>query len=234
MSLAMAIIPSDRATSDMQRLAAAMDSDLLDDAVGRAIQNEIRNHFFELDAERPNQLSGRRTHWYSEAGQGTSYQAEPGNVKVSIVQEGIRTRILGTEILPGGVIVPIDAKYLTIPANAEAYGKRAGEFENLVMLFGKRDGEVRPVALVQGTAELESIDEAGNVSVSGRKVDKSKSGRQKLGGASVSYGIFFWLVDQVKQDPDPTLIPTQEQMVAAAFTDLDEYFSNFEGGIKSV
>lgn len=228
MSLAFEINVRDRATTELGRLAAAMESDLLDDYIGVAVTEEIQAHLIELDSERPNQLGGRRTHWYAEAGEGTTYEKQSDGVTISIVQEGIRTRILGTQILPEGAIVPVEARLLAIPASAETYGKRPSEFDDLVFMWGRgREGEIRPIALVQGTGE--TVDaESGGV----KRSQPKGSNRIKLGEATITSGIFFWLTDRVEQDPDPSIIPTEEEMRGAAYEKLDDFFMSFQGAIN--
>src|SRR5687767_8092490 len=79
----------------------------------------FRDHLLALDKERANKLSPNRSHFYSDASRAVSSQGKESEAIVTIAQQGIRQRLEGGEIKPraGG-------KYLTIPARAEAYGRR--------------------------------------------------------------------------------------------------------------
>lgn len=146
---------------------------------GREGQNFTRKHFIDLNRTRPNQLGGKRTNFYTQAARGTTFASDAHGADISVNQVGIRQR------LEGGVIMPKNGKYLTIPARAEAHGRRAREFSNLKVMFGK--GGV-PVALV----------EADSTRVKDRK---------EQGG-----GVMYWLVRRVVQQPDPSVMPNLGRM----------------------
>lgn len=98
----------------------------------------------------------------------------------------------------GGTIRPTNGrKFLTIPARSEAYGTRAKEHAFLVPIFFKSGGG----ALVEA--------------------DRSDRGtRQETGG-----GVWFWLVKQVVQKPDPTVLPNRDAVVGASIKALDAWFA---------
>jgi hypothetical protein len=108
------------------------------------VRTLVQDHLGALDANRANQLGGKRTHFYAAAARGVSYATGSEGVDISIHQTGIAQRYFG------GTIKPVNSKYLTIPADPESYGHRAGEFNNLMLLWGKNG----PYAL----AERESQD----------------------------------------------------------------------------
>lgn len=75
-----------------------------------------------------------------------------GNLRNSIYMKVIgNAALIGSNVIYaaiqefGGVITPVYKKALTIPISPEAYGKRAGDFDNLFML--ERDG--KPPLLVR-------------------------------------------------------------------------------------
>jgi hypothetical protein len=48
--------------------------------------------------------------------------------------------------------------------------------------------------------------------------------RTRVAGSSQQLGlIFFWLVKQVTQQPDPTVLPTEDEMTEAAVKNAEEY-----------
>ncbi|MBI4027887.1 MAG: hypothetical protein HY360_23080 [Verrucomicrobia bacterium] len=163
---------------------------------GRALVNTLRAHFFRLDRERANQLGGKRTHFYGQVARSVQDPRLDGDtINVSINHIGIAQRYFG------GEITPKKAKYLTIPARAEAYGKRAREFDDLQILFG-RGG---PVALVQ-REQLEIT-----LGRKRKKGDRKVETEEIVGG-----GIFYWLVKSVTQKPDPTILPPENELLADA------------------
>ena len=190
---------TDLATPILHQLRAEVGSVRMTTVIAQAVANKIRGHLFALDAARPNKLGGDRTHFYSGAAKGTSYTAEPGLATVNINDPagGFRQR------LEGGVIRPENKKLLTIPATAEAHGKRAGEFNNL--RFAVLNGHP---ALIEAQATKIKI---------GRK---KKDGTRNVKATSSTTGlkVFFWLARSVNQQPDPTVLPPDSEMVDAAVT----------------
>ena len=108
--------------------------------VGRAGVNVEQRHLRALNQARPNGLGGRGTNYYAAAARGTSYSVQPDGVTISINQIGIALHYYG------GTVRPRAAKYLTIPAAPEAHGKRARDFGDLEVVFGR---EGRPIALAR-------------------------------------------------------------------------------------
>jgi len=115
-------------------------SGLLTKAIGMDCSELTKSHLRALDVARPNRLGGSRTHYYARAAASTRADTTPGMVAIRIQQIGLRLHYYG------GVVTPKIAKLLTIPATAEAHGKRAREFNDLYMAFNKAR---RPYALRQ-------------------------------------------------------------------------------------
>ena len=187
----------DQATPLLKATEAKIAPATVAKVAGRAGQNFVRGHFTRLDSARPNRLAGKRTHFYSKAKAGTTYKADATGATVSVNQVGIRQRIEGGVILPkkpGG--------FLTIPARAEAYGRRAREFNNLKVLFG-RGGQ--PVALV--------VADATEV----RATKKGFKSRGEVGG-----GVMYWLVKRVDQKADPSVMPNLARMKDAIVAALGQ------------
>ena len=126
MSLGIAIRVSGDGAEIPGRVRAALAPGRLNPVIGRAAVNTTTAHLRRLNRERPNALGGKRTNYYATAARGTSFAIVGDNeVVVSIAQRGIRQRVFG------GTLRPRAAKFLTIPAIPEAYGKRAREIPGL-------------------------------------------------------------------------------------------------------
>ncbi len=170
---------------------------------GRSLANKLRDFLFGLDKERANSMGGRRTHFFGQAARSVQQPTIEGDtVTVSINQVGFAQRLFGGTIYPTG-----GRKFLTIPARSEAYGKRAGEFKDLEILFG-RGG--RPVALIQ--RQHTKIKRQGNQHGSKTVEAKTEGG-----------GVFFWLVRSVTQQPDPSVLPTEEAIGEHVAADLSAW-----------
>lgn len=207
MSLTLTISTSDRATPVVLALGRALRSPSLRAVVGRAGVNVYQRHLFGVDNARPNALGGARTHFYADAARGTHFDVLPDGVMISVNQVGYRQRVLG------GTIKPTTAKYLTIPARAEAHGKRASEFNDLVVVFGR--GGV-PVALARAhQTSLRAVAGPATASVLGV--------RQLARGAEQGGEILFWLKKEVTQRPDPSVAPSTFDLAAGLISEANVY-----------
>ena len=190
--MAKTITLSDKATPLLAIVTDAIARGELNSAMARAGVNEIQSHLFKLDAERPNELGGRRTHFYSSAAKSTNYASTADRILININQLGFRQRY------EGGRIAPVKSKYLTIPAVSEAYGRLAREFHNLVLQFGR--GGI-PVALAEAGASQVKF---GKVRKDGtRKVTKT---------AEVGGRVYYWLKKEVFQEGDPSVLPSDQKI----------------------
>lgn len=194
-------VSRDAITPVVKRFGGALKPERLNPILGRSAVNTTREHLFGLNLTRPNQLGGRRTNFYAGAARGTNFQATDEGVTVSIVQVGIAQRYYG------GTIRPKTAKFLTIPVNPAAYGKRAREFD-LELVFGP-GGE--PVALAT----------KGNRGVS---ITQNKRGQIVKKQTGRHGEIMFRLVRSVTQKPDPTVLPYPELMAERIKKDVGSYF----------
>lgn len=105
-------------------IKGSAESRIVRTAIGEGGTDDLRNNFYEKDKV-PNQLGGKRTHFYRQAGDSTGYDLTPEGATVFATKLGIMQRWKGGYIQakPGG--------WLTIPIDAEAHGKRAREFTDL-------------------------------------------------------------------------------------------------------
>lgn len=98
-------------------------------------------------------------------------------------------------------IVPVNGgKYLTIAANAAAYGRRAGSFIDLRLAFFKG-----------GTLALVKAEQS---SIRGRR--RSGYDTERAGAKDGRGSIYYWLVKEVHQKQDRSLMPSDAEMAAAA------------------
>jgi hypothetical protein len=94
----------------------------------------------------------------------------------------------------------VNSKYLTIPANAAAYGRRAGSFEDLKFIpFGNGTR-----ALVKQTVTM-------------------VPGMRKAEIKKVTNEVFYWLKPSVVLPQDDSLLPTSEQYAAAAEQGAEDF-----------
>src|SRR5258708_4652334 len=155
----------DRATPAVEGALSELQLAGVKPEIGRAVVRLVQQHFLPLNASRANPLGGPRSNFYAQAAQNPRYDGLTDGVLVSGSQAGIRQR------REGGEIVPRNVRYLALPAIAEAYGKRAREFPNLVIMWRRIAGQTRPVALAEATQPARGV--------------KTNSAGGK---------IFFWLV----------------------------------------
>lgn len=159
--------------------------------VGRAAVNVYRSHFDALES-RPNRHGWPKTHFWSQARRSTNYAAAPDGAQININQVGVAQRLRGGPLVPTG-----GRRMLTIPACAEAYGRRAGEFSSLVLRMIKTSKGLRP-ALAEARAT---------------EFRKTKKGLAPV--ASRIGKVFFWLVPYAVQKPDPGVLPPDSTVLEA-------------------
>lgn len=164
--------------------------------MGAAVRIELIEHFTELEQDSVHHRTAARllaapTGFYADAARSVQAPVVQGeNVSIAINKEGLAQRYFG------GPIEAKRSKWLTIPAIAQAYGKRAGAFHNLRFVYFRSD----LAALVERLSTLVKRDRKGIF----RPI------------ASTLGAVFFWLKPSVNQDPDPTVLPSDDEMGARA------------------
>lgn len=186
----------------------------MNDVIGRRVAQGIAKHFRTYSAEHPNKFNANRTNYVARMGDATSHTFDSTGAKVIVAHEGARLRI------EGGTIKPITRKYLTIPAIAAAYGKRAGEFNNLSLMFKRAQG---------GKAEAFALGVNPYTPV-GKGAPKRKGTIKKQGKDSRQ--IMFWLVKSANIPGNRNLLPTDDEILQLAL-DGTKAFLNSKGGASA-
>ncbi len=180
---------TDGAVPEIVRLRVAAEPARLLPVAGRAAAIVVRDHLVALDEER--HVDGGR-HFYFQGSRSVHSDVVGTKAIVSVNQIGIAQRYFGGPIVAGAN--GSGKQWLTIPAREEAYGHRAGEFSDLHFVFFR-----------EGLAALVQNEQS---SLGGRR------GSHK--GETLGGGVFFWLVREVNQEPDPTVLPKAEEITGAA------------------
>jgi len=204
MAYSITIHAEDNASSMLAAIQAGLTVESLRKPVGAAVVLLFQKHFLALP---PNKMGWASSGFWAKCARATNWTPSADGVDVNVDELGARQRLLGGEIHPTA-----GHKYLTIPARAEAYGKRAGEFDDLHVAFG-RNG---PYALVQNISQLVSF---------GRK--RKDGSRTLTPGDEIGGLVMFWLVKSVHQDADPDVIPSDEEIIDTAMATIASAVSRF-------
>jgi hypothetical protein len=194
----------------VETLGGEMEGDQAKVVAGTQLKETVRDYLYALETDSVHHRSAQSlgapiTHFYGEAADKVhDPQLEGEGVSVSIESAGLAQRYFGGDI-EGDPL-------LTIPARTEAYGHRASDFDNLkLIMFPSGSG-----ALVERDATVLRGGKRG-----------AGSGTRK--GDSLGGLVFFWLVTHVHQDPDETVLPTEEQMIDPIMARLQSYFERIWG-----
>ena len=168
--------------------------------VGPRCTRLVQRNFRSLGT---NKRGWASTHFYGRAAEATNWQEGFGFLNIVVNQIGIRQRLMG------GDIRPVNAGALTIPAQEEAYGKRAGEFSGLKFAFvmDLERGVMRP-ALVANRAVATLVEQ---VTI---KSGKNK-GQTRMKAIAQTFGLqaLFWLAKGVHQTADPRVLPSDAEFI---------------------
>lgn len=177
--------------------------------MGEAASAATKEWLMRMDGTRANQMGGTRTHFYWQAAQNTRHEATADGAEVVIDKLGLRQRWLGGEIRA------VNGKYLTIPARAEAYGKRARDM-----------GDLSFIKFKSGAAALVKDDISETVTDSGYSRRSAAKGQRKSRKKGIG-AVMFWLVPSVYQRPDPTVLPSPAYLLNAVTPRAGAYLGGF-------
>ncbi len=165
--------------------------------IGAAEELLFKAHFENAPG---NKAGYPTTDFWKDASAATNAKASPNSVVISVNQIGVRQRLQGGDIFPTG-----DHKYLAIPAREETYGHAPSEFDNLKVGYSRRGA----YALVENAAPKINWGK------------QNKAGVRDFSTEVVGGGVFFWLVKSVHQEPDPTVIPADQDIMQVASETID-------------
>lgn len=186
--------------------------------VGTAGVQAFRDHYTAREADgsthrTASALGARPQGIFAQFARQTFF--EDGGFSVSIVTShpAIRQR------LQGGTIRPVNGRYLTIPANSFAYGRRAREVGvDLVFAYAPRGNETTMVPALIAPDAVEK--EVGA---------KRKDGTRRKKTIRPA-GIYYWLVRQVTQRGDPATVPTKDAVVGMIIETTREWIEEQKKG----
>ncbi|MFH0879826.1 MAG: hypothetical protein V2A34_08950 [Lentisphaerota bacterium] len=192
------------AREKLRRLTTALNNGSYRPALGQAGARIMVDHFSSINRsgahKSATELGAKPSELYAEFAEATNYQVEADGVLLTVAHHAIRQRYYG------GRIDPVNASRLTLPARAEAYGRRAGTVGVPLDFHYAPDpktGRWRP-ALVSW--------EGGTRVIKDRR--KGHKGEMRtVPDKRRPPGVWFWLVRHVNQQGDHTVIPTREQFI---------------------
>ena len=225
--------------------ALATDKVGLNEVIGRAAMNQVKDHLIAYNASHPNKLGGERTNFASKAAGATTFRADPTGATVVIAHVGIRLQYLGGTVYPGRSISHITGqptKLLTIPAVPHAHGYRAAEWGELSVVWGKAKGESkpRPIALAAGNRTTRSGKDPFLLDIlrkkkGGVKLTSAERIRLKMGMLGVPVlrarlTIIYWLVKQATIKPHRDILPRPSELMAQCRAAAKRYLARHQEG----
>lgn len=204
MAISVYVSIQDHATSVLTALEGAMTPRALAANIGEAEVKLFQRHLLNNP---PNKQGWPSTGFWPAAARAVNYQATDAGPLININQQGVRQRLLG------GMVRPVNKKFLAIPARAEAYGRAPSEFNNLKVAFGRGGA----FALVEAAASQITYGK------------KKKNGQRDFSVTQVGGGVFYWLVKFAEQHPDPTVIPDERDVIQVAGETMDRIVKRVGG-----
>ncbi|HNQ90830.1 MAG TPA: hypothetical protein PKM73_19625 [Verrucomicrobiota bacterium] len=182
------------AMNDLARLSERPRSIL--QAAARSVVRSLQDHFRDRDQKSSNRLGGHRTHWWASVARSTQIASiDDTQAVVSISEPGFGLKV------GGGTIRPKLAKWLAIPATAEAHGRRPKTY---TMTTGIG---LRFVPAGSGKAML--------VQAEGTLIGPKRKGKHTK-GREVGGLVVYWLRKSVTQSKDPNALPDRDKLEHSA------------------
>lgn len=188
--MAITISITDQITPVLNRLKVGARTQV-NPVIGEAVTLLFQKHLRGLPS---NKKGYPTTHFWQRAVRATFPTVLADGVMITISQQGIRQRYYGGDIKPGA-----GKSYLTLPANPAAYGHTAREF-NLKFAFVDDGGFQRPALVAQRSVASQ--------------VTQTRNGKFKHTADELGVVVFYWLVRQVHQEPNPDILPDEATISA--------------------
>lgn len=206
--MSLSITITGAAKDRLQAFADELQGDGSRHAAGRGVRRLLMDHLGGLDQSRPNKLGGKRTHFYADAARNTSYEITNEGALVHIHQQGIALHYYGGVIKPTG-----GRKFLTIPVDPSAYGRRASEFDDLEIAWGRtKSGKPRPIGLVQKAGYKYKTSK------------NKKTGVKEVVSTSFESGKWMYaLVKSASIPEDKSILPDDESLQICITTSITDY-----------
>jgi hypothetical protein len=203
-------------TGDAQRMLSQLDQKLvnrgeLHEDIATRAENVTRDYLRGIARTRhatARKLGATPTGHLERAAESVHSFSDAEGATIGITSPGIGRAFEDKVITPGP-----GKKYLTIPATAEAYGKRAGQFNDLRLAFFK--GGL--LALVKADQSSLSDRKASGYSVEKKAAPKARP------------PVYYWLKKSVTQKQDRTLLPSDAMLQAAAEEGTRDWLKAFVG-----
>lgn len=217
MNVKIAIV-RDTATPALKQVAQMVEyGTALLGAAGHRVVRDTSAHVRKWGLEHPNKLGGRRTNFWSgiadKINPADALEVSGRTATISLGGPDMPglTRAFGDVTIVPGTKTP-GAKYLAIPARAEAYGVRPREMDNLVVFWGKN-----------GPAGLKQVDaQAVTVVKAHQRKGAAISSYVKPGAVSGGL-VMYWFATSVTQPQDRTLLPSVDEWSESATAGAEDY-----------
>lgn len=203
-------------TSLEAKQAVLRDREGLHRAMAAGVSEGVTNHLAGLNSRSPN------TNWYARAAESVEYDAAAEGAEIRVTKTGAALRLYGGTTTAGKSISSFTGKATRNQAlptkNVPVVGERrlSPREVGVLAFIPSRSGSIHTTGvLVEGVMQL--IRRGKNKGMM-RAVPK-KDGR-----------LMFVLSRLVTQQPDPTVIPSREQIAAAAVEGGSNFIASFEGG----
>jgi hypothetical protein len=202
----------DDVTPALQAKLAQLQPRAIAAEVGEALTITTQNH---LRANGTNKRGWRSTGFWARAARSTSWTATNDGVTISINQIGVRQRFYGGEIRA------VEAKFLTIPISASAYGKTSKDFPDAFLIRTAKGAYiVRYGGTITATGKLS--EKKRTITNYGKKQTKAKATLEFL----------FKLVRSVNQKEDRTVLPHFMTYRQVLFNQLEKIVARQPGGVN--
>lgn len=192
------------ASGALRRTMARVESaEELHDAMGAAVKKAAVDHLRTTKSS-PN------TGWWGRAARMVSHTASATEATVIFNQRGVALRYYGGTVTrkPGGPLLTIPTKEVPVENGTRLAARKIG---NLVFIPSKRPKTAG--YLVEGETYTRT-----------RGKNKGKEGlRAKKGGK-----LYYTLRTEVTHKPDPTVLPSQAELLAAAAKAGNDFLSTLE------